>query len=307
MIIREKSNWFSMLFVWKGSVLPVILPRLLVLLVLSIGVVWSNGQLYHFKIALNPAPFTLIGLALALFLGFRNSASYDRFWEGRKLWGALVIDTRSLARQAATISGYSESSAEVKEFVHLLIAFSYAMKHQLRNTDPAEDLQRLLPPQLAEAVYAGRFRPVLLLKEIGRWINRAREEGRIDPIILTAFDRNIDNLSGILGGCERIANTPIPFAYNVLLHRTVYIYCLLLPFGLVDNIGWMTPVIAVFIGYTFIALDAIITEIEEPFGVEPNDLALNAICRTIEASLQETIGLEAVSLPESNLPDYRVD
>jgi len=90
MIIKEKSNWFRMLFVWHGSVLPEILPRLVALLLLSSFIVYFRGQFFEYKIPLNPTPFTLIGLALAIFLGFRNNASYDRFWEGRKLWGASL-------------------------------------------------------------------------------------------------------------------------------------------------------------------------------------------------------------------------
>src|ERR1700734_1501718 len=86
MIQRKNENWFRMLFVWQGSVLPQILPRLILLFILSVVIVFFNGELFNHKVPLNPAPFTLFGIALALFLGFRNNASYDRFWEGRKLW-----------------------------------------------------------------------------------------------------------------------------------------------------------------------------------------------------------------------------
>src|SRR4051812_22184384 len=108
MIIRDKQNWFKLLFVWKESVLPEILPRLLVLLILSVVVVYYHGEFFRYKIPLNAAPFTLIGIALAIFLGFYNNASYDRFWEGRKLWGALLNDTRSLFRQASTLVDYGK-------------------------------------------------------------------------------------------------------------------------------------------------------------------------------------------------------
>src|ERR1700759_71808 len=100
MIVRKNENWFRMLFIWRGSVLPKILPRLILLLVLCIAVVFFKGTLFHYKIPLNPAPFTLFGIALALFLGFRNNASYDRFTEGRRLWGRLLNTSRSLTRQA---------------------------------------------------------------------------------------------------------------------------------------------------------------------------------------------------------------
>jgi ion channel-forming bestrophin family protein len=298
MIIKEKRNWFRMLFVWQGSVLPEILPRLVALLLLSGLVVFFRGQFFAYKVSLNPAPFTLIGIALAIFLGFRNNASYDRFWEGRKLWGALLIDARSLARQAITMSGLPAGSERVNYFIRLLIAFTYALKHQLRKTDPGPDLERLLPPELAQAVQKAKFRPIRLLQEMSTWVQQLKTEGYLDSITQTTFDHNLNQLSNIVGGCERIASTPIPYTYNVLLHRTVYIYCFLLPFGLVDSIGWMTPIMVVFVGYTFMALDAIVTEIEEPFGEDPNDLALNTISQTIETSLLEMIGKEAPVFPK---------
>lgn len=290
MIIRDKQNWFKLLFVWKGSVLPEILPRLLVLFILSSLVVYYHGTFWHYKIPLNAAPFTLIGVALAIFIAFYNNASYDRFWEGRKLWGALLNDTRSLCRQAITFSGYSTTSSELTNFIHLLIAFVYALKHQLRQTDAKEDMLRLLPAQMSQSLEHVHFKPVIIMQELGKWIQKAKEEGRIDSITVTAFDHNLNNLSNIVGGCERIVSTPIPFTYKVLLHRTVYMYCFLLPFGLVDSIGWMTPLMVVFISYTFMAFDAIVNEIEEPFGVAPNDLALNAMSKMIENTLREMAG-----------------
>lgn len=173
----------------------------------------------------------------------------------------------------------------------MTIAFSYALKHQLRKTDPTVDIDRLLPEDAAVHVHTANFKPVMILREMAAWIDRAHQEGHIDSITKMGIDANLDKLSDIVGGCERIANNPIPFSYYVLLHRTVYIFCFLLPFGLVDSIGWMTPVIVMFIGYTFMALDAIVEEISEPFGTEPNDLALNSMCITIEHSLSEMVNL----------------
>ncbi|WP_028296782.1 bestrophin family protein [Olivibacter sitiensis] len=286
MIIRPRENWFKMLFIWKGSVLSHIIPQLLLVLIFSILVTWLHGAFFSYKIPLSPVVFTLLGVALAIFLGFCNTASYDRFWEGRKLWGALIIDSRSLVRQA---KAYLPRSVH-EEFTQLVIAFSYALKHQLRGTMAEEDLVRLLPKQLAGKVSDRHFKPVSVLDEISLLLKGQLDKGEIDSIVLMGIDNNVNKLSEILGGCERINNTPIPFSYHVLLHRTVYLYCFLLPFGLVDAVGWMTPIMVTFIAYTFIALDAIIDEISEPFGTEPNDLALDAMCHTIEHSLNEQIG-----------------
>lgn len=139
MIIRKKENWFRMLFIWRGSVLPALLPRLLILFTLSLLIAYFHGTVFSFKIPLNTTPLTLFGFVLALFLGFRNNVSYERFWEGRKLWGALLNISRSLVRQALTLGDTNKAS--VSEFVQLVSAFIYALKHQLRGTDPKEDLQ----------------------------------------------------------------------------------------------------------------------------------------------------------------------
>jgi len=306
MIIRKKQNWFLMLFTWRGSVLPEILPRLIALFLISSTVVFFQGELFNYKIPLNTAPFTLIGLALAIFLGFCNNASYDRYWEARKLWGGLLIDARSLARQVLTLNKEEADYEHVYSFVQLLIAFTYALKHQLRSTDPTIDLERLVPADFLLTLKTVRFKPAIIILELGKWLQKSKQEDKIDTIIQAAIDNNLNRLSEILGGCERIANTPIPYTYSVLLHRTIYIYCFLLPFGLIDSIGWMTPFIVTFIGYTFIALDAIVTQIEEPFGLEKNDLALNSMCQTIESSLLEMLGKDISSF-KVNENKYMVD
>ncbi|WP_041577580.1 bestrophin family protein [Bdellovibrio bacteriovorus] len=289
MVIRPKYNWFKMLLVWKGSVLPEILPRLIFIFILSALVIYFHGVFFSVKVSLNPTPFTLMGIALAIFLGFRNSAAYDRFWEGRKLWGSLLNVSRSLTRQALTFTGLDANHTESRRFLQLIIAFAYCTKHQLRKTDAMADLQRLTP-ELTTELSKAEYKPAVLLRHLGQWVQDQKNAGRIDSITAGMFDKNLNDMSDIVGGCERIANTPIPYPYAVLLHRTVYIYCVLLPFGLMDSIGWMTPLICTFVAYTFMALDAIVNQIEEPFGTEDNDLALNQMCETIEVSVQEMRG-----------------
>lgn len=294
MIIRKKEHWFKMLFVWHGSVLPGLLPRLFLLFIVSLGVVYLRGVIFSFKVPLNPAPLTLFGFVLALFLGFRNNASYDRFWEGRKLWGALLNTARSLTRQALTLKNVKGSSVSVHEFIQLLGAFVFALKHQLRGTDAYEDLKDRLNEEQLKIVSAAKYKPAVIMRLLAEWVWKAKDEGSIDSIQQARFDENFDKLSDIVGGCERIVSTPIPYSYRVLLHRTVYIYCFLLPFGLVDSLRWFTPLIVVFVAYTFVAFEAIADEIEEPFGTEANDLALNGMSVMIEETIHEMAGEEIV-------------
>jgi putative membrane protein len=166
----------------------------------------------------------------------------------------------------------------------------HALRHQLRASDPAADLARLLPPEDCARLQAARFKPAMLLLMVGEWLHARRRQGELDPMLAQAMEVPLGRLTEALGGCERIAGTPIPFTYAVIIHRTIYLYCVLLPFGLVDAIGAMTPVAVAFIAYTFFALEALGAEIEEPFGTQPNDLALDAMSRTIEATLREMMG-----------------
>ncbi|WP_395402128.1 bestrophin family protein [Pseudoduganella sp. UC29_106] len=287
MIVRPMQSWFRMLFIWNGSVLQTIIPQLLVMGILSTLAVLTHGRVFGEKIPLSPVPFTLFGLTLAIFLVFRNNASYARFVEARLLWGNLLIASRTLTSQ---LLSYLPAQARLADSI---IATAYALKHQLRRTDPNPDLVRLLGAERAKDLHHKLYRPVVLLNEIRAHLEATSETTR------WMLDAQLNDLERCVGGCERIASTPIPFAYSVLLHRSVYAYCVLLPFGLVDSTEFFTPLLCVFISYTLIALEAIANEVAEPFGMAPNALALDAMARTIERSVLELCGRQ---VPEEVRP-----
>ncbi len=176
-----------------------------------------------------------------------------------------------------------------REFINMLVAFTYAMRDQLRG-DVFSRSAELLPPELAAEVDRARYKPFIILRAMGEWVTERQREQAFGEITTTAIDRNLVELSNILGGCERIASTPVPFAYSVMIHRVVYFYCALLPFGLVDAILWMTPPVATVLAYAFIALDSLAAELEMPFGRDENGLALDAISLNIELSILEMSG-----------------
>ena len=294
MIVRPHLHWFRLLFVWRGSVLPYIATRLVLVLAVAVASVLSRSwwMSEHATSALSIPPFTLMGIALAIFLGFRNSVSYERFWEARKQWGALLIAARSLTREVASLSVDVELH---KRVARTLAAFAYALKHQLRGTDGRSDLACRLAPQQLERVLAARFPTSLILLNLAEELGAAQKAGQFSDLQLQSMDRNLNLLTEASGACERIANTPIPYTYRVLMNRTVMVYCLLLPIGLSTSIGWLTPLIATFVAYTFLALDVIGEQIEEPFGTEPNDLALASMCHSIEVSVCELVDEEVLS------------
>jgi putative membrane protein len=297
MIIRPHLHWFRMLLAWRGSVLPRLLPRLFLIFCISIVALAVHEHFLRITVNLSTTPFSLIGIALAVFLGFRNNASYDRWWEARKLWGQLLNDARSMTRQALTLPRESLSDDDVNEFIHVLSALPHALRHQLRKTDPREDLAARLPAPLLERVMASRYRPTTLMLVLGEWVQRQSRAGALDPMAVLAFDRNLNSLSDVIGGCERIGSTPLPFAYSVMIHRTVYFFCATLPFGLVENIGIFTPVFSVFVAYTFMAHEAIASQLEDPFGTDENDLALNMMSVYIEDAMRDLIGESALAIP----------
>jgi putative membrane protein len=292
MIIRPPTNWLRMLFIWDGSVLKTIVPQLLLILGISVLAVATGGHVMGAKIPLDTVPFPLVGVSLAIFLAFRNNAAYSRYVEARQIWGRILIAARALTSQVVNYLPQDGDGFERKLFVQRLIAFVYALTHQLRNTDPSADLARYLSPQERKELADMHYIPVALLDRIRLMLARAgRKRGEGEPL-LWLLDNQVSELAAAVGGCERISNTPIPFAYGVLVHRTVYLYCFMLPFGLVADLGMATPLVCVFVAYTLFALEAIAQEISEPFGTDPNCLALNAMTRNIERSLLEQCGEE---------------
>jgi putative membrane protein len=287
MIVRPRPHWIRLLFVRRGSLVHRIIGQQLFIFALSVAVVMAHGQLFLWKVTLNSSPFSLMGVALAIFLGFRINASYDRYWEARKQWGSVLVEARNLSRQALTLIA---AGRDVRPFVLGLVGFATTMRNQLRGQPSTLQTEGLLSDDLRTQLAGARSAPTLVLLWLGRWLQECRQTQQLDPTLAHKMEGSLDGLSLALGSCERIANTPLPFTYSVILHRSAYLYCTLLPFGLVDTIGLMTPLVVTFVSYTFFALEALSDEIEEPFGMAANDLALDSMVAGITASLREMLG-----------------
>ncbi|HEV7873863.1 MAG TPA: bestrophin family ion channel [Enterovirga sp.] len=295
MIVRDRPSGLRLFFVVRGSIVPKIAPQIFATMLVALVVAYFHGVFFTKDLTFTATPFTIMGLALSIFLGFRNGAAYDRFWEGRRLWGDLLIASRTLSRQVLTLirepgAPASAPTARQRQMIYKAIAFAHALRHLLRGTDPAPDLAPLLDPADLRLVLASVNPPQALLRSLGRDLGEAITRGAVPDQLAASVDTTLDNMDRVLAGCERLRSTPIPFSYTLLLHRTAYLYCFLLPFGLVDTVGMATPIVVGLVSYTFFGLDALGDEIEEPFGTLPNDLPLAAISRTIEINLREALG-----------------
>ena len=282
-MIRRPIEPLKMLFVVQGSYFKRLIVPQVLLFIFSFLIYFYQTHIATEPVPLNPSVFAILGISLAIFHGFCNNAAYDRFWEGRKLWGTLVWLSRNIARQVLTLPNVS--MAEKQAFIRHQIAFVHSLRQQLRGEDNTANLQRLLTVEEQQAVVGQNFIALRLTQIMGQMLAKWQAEQKIDVWQWQSLDNTLGEIAHIQAGCERINNTPIPYAYFVLLHRTVYLYCFMLPFGLGNTIGWVTPFVVSFVGYTFMALNEIVDEISEPFGTGENELPLGMMYDTIETQL----------------------
>ncbi|WP_336241191.1 bestrophin family protein [Citrobacter freundii] len=298
MIVRPQQHWMRLIFVWHGSVLSKIFSRLLLNFLLSIAVIIMLPWYTMLGIKFTLAPFSILGVAIAIFLGFRNNACYSRYVEARHLWGQLMIASRSLLREVKTTL---PDDAELGQFVRLQIAFAHCLRMTLRRNPQAKPLAKYLSEKDLQTVFAAQSPANRILLLMGEWLAVRRRNGQLSDILFHSLNNRLNDMSAVQAGCERIANTPVPFAYTLILHRTVYLFCIMLPFALVVDLHYMTPFISVLISYTFISLDTLAEELEDPFGTENNDLPLDAICNAIEIDLLQMN--DETNVPAKHMPD----
>lgn len=280
MISYDPHKWLSHFFDIRGSMFREIIGRVFLCVAWSAAVVGFDK--YVVDVNISSLLHALTGTALGLLLVFRTNASYDRFWEGRKLWGGIVNETRNLIRAAAVhLAGERDLLVSLTE---LTAGFPPAMMHQLRGTKMPGMLEVQHPP-------------LLIATQMTAILKEAHRRGTISDILLVSLDQNIQQLVDYLGGCERIRKTPLPFAYVIHLRRALVLYCFSLPFALVDTFGWAAIFDTLVVTYIFFGIEEIGVEIEGPFGFDDNDLPLEDICESIRHNLFALVHLEE-SVPD---------
>jgi putative membrane protein len=237
-------------------------------------------------------PLTLFGTALALFLGFRDSSAYQRWWEGRVLWGAMINASRNLARQARNFLPDPDARDLKRSIVLRQIAYVNALRCQLRRQPQNREGELLRFLSRGEAEPALKRTNVAngLLDGTGRRIDDARKKGWIDSIQQAAMERILVDIANAQGGMERLKNTPLPNQYRFFPQLFTRLFCILLPIGLVETLGIATPVGSTVAGLMFLAVLQIGDDLVDPFADTVHDVPLTAMCRTIEIDLLEAIG-----------------
>jgi len=299
MMNYDPHRWTDHLFDIQGSMVREILGRvsLTVLWAVAITTLYElagnefRGHVYvpeyvH-NIAIPETCHVLVGGAMGLLLVFRTNSSYDRFWEGRKLWGGIVNETRNLVRLTTTL--LAEEPQTVREIVLWTIAFPWSAMSRLRGVKEYGPIFDELPPDVVKEIFDAEHVPLAIARRITFLLDEARQRGSIDSYQMGMLDQNVQLLIDYLGGCERIRATPLPYAYTVHLRRALVFFFFTLPFALMPRFGWDTPLAVLLTSYVFFGIEEIGVEIEDPFGEDENDLPLATICASIEVTLRDVI------------------
>ena len=248
-------------------------------------------------------PLTLFGTALALFLGFRDNSAYQRWWESRGLWGLMINASRNLARMARNMLPEPEGHDMKRTIVLRQIAYVNALRCQLRKQPAPPEVLRFLSKEEASFALDRTNIANGLLDGTGRRVDIARRNGWIDTIQQTQFEAILVDIANAQGGMERIKNTPLPNQYRFFPSLFTRLFCVLLPIGLVESLGYATPVGSTIAGLMFLAVLQIGDDLVDPFADTIHDVPLNAMCRTIEIDLLQAIGDPA---PEPLKPEKGV-
>ena len=287
----EKFRWFRLALRLKGSVIPSILSRVLGCGLFGVFI----SLVYSFKLPVSQPIFSTVipSIVLGLLLVFRTNTAYERFWEGRKLWGGLVNNTRNLARQiwADIAEVKPEDRTKKISALRLLVAFAVATKLHLRSEPVNTELEGLLSSSQYFKLKTMNHPPLEIAFWIGDYLQQQSQRQTLNHYQLPTLQGLLNNLVDILGGCERILKTPIPLAYAIHLKQLLLLYCLLLPFQFVAQLGWWTGPMVALVSFTLFGIEEIGIEIENPFGYDTNDLPLDAICATMRRNIEDLITL----------------
>jgi putative membrane protein len=283
LIDYDAKSWFGVLARTRGSVGPRLLPRMLI-----VGGIGGVAALLfdRYKFHTPAVAHTMIGVALGLLLVFRTNASFDRWWEGRKLLGGIVNRTRDLARQLHAFVP-SDSRSVSDDSVRLLNAFFAVAMQGLRDERDLRAVGELLTADERARLEPVKTRATMVLSWITKRIDTLAREGKITDARLLAMDTNLTALVDYHSGCERIVRTPIPFAYAQHIKLFVTLFCFTVPFAIVDAMKLYTPVAAAIFAFALFGIDEIGVEIEDPFGYDDNDLPIDRIAGTIQTSTTE--------------------
>ncbi|MHA4895993.1 bestrophin family protein [Pedobacter sp. PWIIR3] len=249
---------------------------------------------FHFtRISIPIAVPTILGTVISLLLAFKSNQAYDRWWEARTLWGAIVNDSRTLTRQLLTFvtTPYEDENAYklCQRMAKRQIAWCYSLGRHLRGQDPLYGLERFLSSEDLVTISAYTNVPMAILELQGEDIRTAYKLGWINEYQQVELDRTLTRFSNEMGGCERIKNTIFPATYSIYIHLSLVLFILLLPFGLIEFFGIVEVPLVIAIASSFLLIEKMAIHLQDPFENKPTDTPTSTIAQTIERDIRQML------------------
>jgi putative membrane protein len=288
MITYNPKDWWKLIFAFhRSDSFRVLLPGMIAVALYTAGIAYLENDVFHVTFKNTTMVHSLVGFVLSMLLIFRTNTAYDRWWEGRKLWGSFVNNSRNLALKLHVFLP-PDAAAERAMFRDLIHNFIFASKEHLRKGVNTQKLATAGPYDAAYFAQGGHV-PNQVIKALFTEINRLYKSQGITGDQLIVLNAELQSFADNLGACERIKHTPIPYAYSLFLKKIIFIYVFTMPIGFVlDYSYWAVPVVT-FVFYAFASIEVIAEEIEDPFGTEANDLPTDAIADTIRTNLHDIL------------------
>lgn len=293
MIFYNPKDWFVAIFRFhKADTFRALFPLLVFMGLYSWGIVYLEIQ--YLKLSDNShaknitVMHTLLGFAISMLLVFRTNTAYDRWWEGRKLWGSLVNNSRNLAIKLQVMLP-EDDPASRQFFKQLIPLYALALKRHLLKESTRLQLDELPHPELPDINSTTHLPNDIALSMISK-VNRLYKEGKLTGDQLIVLNSELQSFTDICGACERIKNTPIPYSYSAFIKKFIFIYVLTLPFGFAFNLGYYSIPVTTFIFYVLASLELIAEEIEDPFGQDSNDLPMQRMAEAIGGNVRDILG-----------------
>jgi len=282
------KDWSKLIFHFhKSDSFRMLLPAMLALAVYSSVLTYLDVELQVIKLRSTTVLHSLLGFVLSLLLVFRTNTAYERWWEGRKLWGELVNNSRNIMLKMCAF--LPESKKEEKNKFRILISnYSFALKEHLRGGFKEELLEEHPNLRINELKNYNHI-PNRIAQELYAEVEKYKKEGLLTEEKILVLNEELRSFTNIAGACERIKSTPIPYSYSTFIKRIIFLYVITLPLGLVDDFKWASIPMVLFVFYAFASLELIAEEIEDPFGYEDNDLPTDEIAERIKKNLIEIV------------------
>jgi putative membrane protein len=286
MITYNPKDWFILIVKFhKSDTVRLLLPSLFCIGIYAAVIVFSEAHFFHIETKNPTVMHSILGFVLSMLLVFRTNTAYDRWWEGRKIWGSMVNNSRNLSLK---LSAFLVHEKDKQEFKQLIINYIYSAKNHLRGRYIQEEFTPTTTINLSRFAEANH-KPNLIAKEIYVKINHLYQNKDLTPEHLWVLNDELKSFTDNIGACERIKNTPIPYSYNIFLKKMIFLYIMSLPIFFGSEFGYTTVPITIIVLYVFASIELIAEEIEDPFGDDANDLPLDDICANIKKNLNEIL------------------